>query len=388
MNTPQHTKRLLIVNSRFLPVIGGGETYILELMNHFTSLGWEVHLATNATDGEKITTWNTCRIHYISGFDDNNQSIKLCAPDLRRVLDTVNPSLVHIHNIMPYFAYCSVVEPGEFPTALTIHNTPLIPERLFGTFNDYKVEELFTRQLLSNSKYDSLLFGSNYYLEAYATAAPWIKESATTKVVHYFPPQVTEGSARNGTKTSSGETTNILFPSRILKRKGIEETLQALSELPDNFRLLLPAFLSCEDKLYQDKIASLIELLGISYKIIMPTSVTTPEKMPNYYRQADIVLIPSHYEGFGIVAVEAMSWGLPVIASSVGGLAEIVEDGKNGLLIEPKNTESIKRAINKIISDTVLSESLVVEGFVTVKHKFSRSKHMDSIENVYAQIAR
>ena len=66
--------------------------------------------------------------------------------------------------------------------------------------------------------------------------------------------------------------------------------------------------------------------------------------LPFYYAAADMVVMPSHYESFGLVALEAMAMGTPVIASKVGGLAHLVQDGETGYLVERGNSQRLPRA--------------------------------------------
>lgn len=376
-------KTLLLINSRFLPLVGGGETYVLELMQHFSSTGWDVHLATRS-NGIDIRKWHDCTIHYVDGFDDDDQRIHLAGPGLRKVLDAVKPDVVHVHNLMPYFAFASISEPKEFPVVLTIHNTPHLPVRLFGSFKDFESERVFTRQLLSNGKYDKLLMGSQYYLDSYAEVAPWIKTDGKSEVAYYFPPRLTTGPLTDRTANLDPTRVKLLFPSRILERKGIEDCLAALASLPKNFTLSLPAYAATENKAYQDHIHNLIESLGLADRVELPSEPASPAQMVNFFEEADIVVIPSHYEGFGIVAVEAMSWGLPVVATNVGGLGEIVLDGVNGLSVPPKNPAAIADAVRRLVSDDALRRSLVEKAIVTARDQFSRAKHMQQIEAAYA----
>lgn len=378
----QTAKKLLVVNSRFLPLIGGAETYTMELMRHFSEMGWEVHLVTQER-GFGQTTWEGCYIHYIDGFVNNNQSIYKCAPMLRGVLDTVKPDLVHVHNIMPFFAYGSVVEAGEFPCVLTLHDTPVIPERVFGFFGDFAAERAFTRQLLANQKYDHILVGSKHYLEKYIEIAPWIRKKA--EIAYYFPPSMSAGPMEEK-PLNFGDRVTLLFPSRIVKMKGIEEVLHALARLPERFVLSLPAH--AEDESYRKDIDGLIRKLGLTNRIFTPSEVVTPETMGKLYREADIVLMTSYYEGFGIAAVEAMSWGVPVIASEVGGLKEIIQHGKNGLHIKPQDVDGLMKAITYLANNPDKARVLALGGIKTVQQKFNRTKHMRQIERIYRKVLR
>jgi glycosyltransferase involved in cell wall biosynthesis len=73
-----------------------------------------------------------------------------------------------------------------------------------------------------------------------------------------------------------------------------------------------------------------------------------PAEIEAFYRSADVVVVPSRWEGFGLIAVEAMRAELPVIASRVGGLPEIVVDGETGVLIPPADKGALVRALRDL----------------------------------------
>jgi glycosyltransferase involved in cell wall biosynthesis len=75
-------------------------------------------------------------------------------------------------------------------------------------------------------------------------------------------------------------------------------------------------------------------------------------------KSSDVVVVPSRFEPFGIIALEGMAAGVPVVVSRVGGLAEIVDDSVDGLEVEPNNPDSIADATVRVLSDRVLAASL------------------------------
>ncbi|MFJ3428866.1 glycosyltransferase [Pseudomonas fragi] len=94
-------------------------------------------------------------------------------------------------------------------------------------------------------------------------------------------------------------------------------------------------------------------VLGDSEQLELPSNARhigwlTAEDLQSLYLTADILIVPSRWEGFGLVAVEAMRAGLPVIASNVGGLAEVVEDNATGILIDPNSVQALVDAINRL----------------------------------------
>ena len=73
--------------------------------------------------------------------------------------------------------------------------------------------------------------------------------------------------------------------------------------------------------------------------------------LSTYYRAADVVLVPSRSESFGLVALEAAACGVPVVAAAVGGLRTLVDDGRTGLLVERRDAEAFAQAASQILSD-------------------------------------
>jgi D-inositol-3-phosphate glycosyltransferase len=80
--------------------------------------------------------------------------------------------------------------------------------------------------------------------------------------------------------------------------------------------------------------------------------------LPYYYAAAEMVVMPSHYESFGMVALEAMAMGTPVIASEVGGLAYVVCDGYNGFLVPRRDAQALAHRIADLLNDRLLRERL------------------------------
>ncbi len=80
--------------------------------------------------------------------------------------------------------------------------------------------------------------------------------------------------------------------------------------------------------------------------------------LSTYYRAADVVLVPSRSESFGLVALEAAACGVPVVASAVGGLLTLVDDGTTGFLVRGRAPEEFAKAIARILDEPTLAESM------------------------------
>jgi D-inositol-3-phosphate glycosyltransferase len=82
------------------------------------------------------------------------------------------------------------------------------------------------------------------------------------------------------------------------------------------------------------------------------------DTLPYYYSAAEAVVVPSHYESFGIVALEAMACGTPVVASQVGGLAYLVQDGKTGFTVPASDVDALADRLSRLIHDQELRNRL------------------------------
>ncbi|MCW5625188.1 MAG: glycosyltransferase family 4 protein, partial [Burkholderiales bacterium] len=105
------------------------------------------------------------------------------------------------------------------------------------------------------------------------------------------------------------------------------------------------------------------------------------------WEACDIAVVPSlEPEPFGLVAIEAMLMGKPVVAAAHGGLLDIVESGQTGLLFEPGNVTSLKDALRRLIVDPALREKLGVAGRDRRLKLFSVESQVETVSKVYAEL--
>ena len=132
----------------------------------------------------------------------------------------------------------------------------------------------------------------------------------------------------------------VLFVGRFDRQKGTDILLAALEQLQDSAFCYLVG-----ERVLGD---------GAQQELPPNTRATgwlSPNEIEVFYRSADVVVVPSRWEGFGLIAAEAMRAGLPVIASRVGGLVEIVEDGVTGVLVPAEDVSALVTALRDISDD-------------------------------------
>jgi D-inositol-3-phosphate glycosyltransferase len=144
----------------------------------------------------------------------------------------------------------------------------------------------------------------------------------------------------------------IVVVSRLVARKGIGNVIAALPDLPDVELVIAggpPAgFVEVDPE--ARRFVALARRLGVDDRVQLLGAVSR-EEVPALLRSADVVACCPWYEPFGLVAVEAMACGVPVVASAVGGLAETVVHGRTGLLVPPRSPAAIARAASTFVED-------------------------------------
>jgi D-inositol-3-phosphate glycosyltransferase len=149
----------------------------------------------------------------------------------------------------------------------------------------------------------------------------------------------------------------VLYVGRLEPLKGVDILIQAMAQLECRQARLLIVGGDAQAAAEIDRLRTLASERGIEERVRFVGSVDQ-EKLPAYYNAADVCVMPSYYESFGLVAVEAMACGTPVVASRVGGLATTVEDGETGYLIPWRCPEPFAERIDLILGNDELRANL------------------------------
>lgn len=183
----------------------------------------------------------------------------------------------------------------------------------------------------------------------------------------------------------------VLYVGRFDPRKGIETLVRACARLKEtygselaNFQLAIVGGSSPDmpDGRERDRIESIVKGLGLSDRTLF-AGLVGHDLLPVYYSAADVCVVPSYYEPFGLVAIEAMACGTPVIASNVGGLKFTVIPEQTGLLVPPKDVGALASAIDRIISDEVWARKLRKQASASVNHRFSWTNVAMQLSDLY-----
>jgi phosphatidylinositol alpha-1,6-mannosyltransferase len=174
----------------------------------------------------------------------------------------------------------------------------------------------------------------------------------------------------------------VLFIGGNMQRKGLPDLISAapkiLEEVPNT------EFWVVGNDNAEPRMRKLCRDLRVEHRFRFLGRKTQSE-LAEIYARSDVFCMPSLSEAFGVVFLEAMSAGVPVIASRAGGVVEIVQDEVNGLLVNPGDQQEISRKILQLLRDEKLREHLREGGMETVQH-FTVEKMMAETYEVYRTV--
>ena len=178
---------------------------------------------------------------------------------------------------------------------------------------------------------------------------------------------------------------NIGIVSRLSFEKGIDKIIDALPFILNenqNIKLTIVGDGGEKEKLMSSVNSKNLEKY-VSFEGLQPK-----ENLQNYYNSFDLVVVPSRFEGFGLTAIEAMSYEVPVVASKADGLKEVVEGGVSGILVSNENPEEYAKEILTLINDKNLREEIGKNGRKRVLENFSFDNFEKKTISLYKQILK
>jgi glycosyltransferase involved in cell wall biosynthesis len=159
----------------------------------------------------------------------------------------------------------------------------------------------------------------------------------------------------NGPRWKPGKQKRLMTVGRLVPRKGVRTIISALPALPDVELLVAggppPGELANDPE--ARRLVAHAQALGVADRVALLGQIEHGE-VPSLLRSADAVLCTPWYEPFGMVALEAMACGRPVVATAVGGLTDTVVDGVTGLLVPPRNPLALAAALRRLLSDPTM----------------------------------
>jgi glycosyltransferase involved in cell wall biosynthesis len=182
----------------------------------------------------------------------------------------------------------------------------------------------------------------------------------------------------------------LLFVGRLVERKGVAVLLEAVALLGAESDVRLQVV---GEGPLRDRLERRAARLGIAGRVVFHGAVSE-EELQQRFSRCDVFLLPAvvdrkgDTEGLGVVLLEAMQHGKPVIASRTGGIIDIVMDGDTGLLVPPGDPGAVAAAVRRLMQDPAFAAGLAARGREHMEQHFSWSSVVDRLAHLYRSVAR
>jgi alpha-maltose-1-phosphate synthase len=293
--------------------------------------------------------------------------------------DPVDANVVHAHTWYADMGALWISQLYRIPLVVTLHSMePLRPWKADQLGSGYLVSSWIEKTAVEAAH--RVIAVSNKMREDILTH--FDADPARVVVIHngIDPELFRRTSARDALDRLGVKTPYVLFVGRITDQKGIFHLLEAARRLPAGVQVVLcasaPDTPEIEERLRR-AVAGMPSVRWINEMV--PVDVVT-----QLYSHAAVFACPSVYEPFGLINLEAMACETAVVASGVGGILEVVEDGRTGLLVPPAQPAALADALNRVLAEPGLAREMGRAGRRRVEGQFSWTSIAERTEQVYA----
>jgi L-malate glycosyltransferase len=377
---------------------GGLERYLDTMIKELIKRNVEVHLVTAAYGKEGVEVEGKLTIHKLKAMKigsvrNKNEGAKKLFNYLKRLVKKEKIDVISAENFTrgtpPSYAFAVNLASMEtkVPLVLRVHGHPN------STIEGSLIRDLFWSKIMPVSKNVS---GEVYNLGVNVDKLVSVYPAVDTE---NFRPGLGVDWLRSRIDVGKNEIL-IMHASRItgskrssyLDSKGVPALLKAFSILVQenkNVKLLIataeppPTWKRDFDKAVK-KIYEVAELAGIKDKVIVQSFKL--EEMARVYNGIDIFVMASKLESFGLVYAEAMACGVPVIGTSVGGIPEIIDEGKTGYLVDPEDHVELSKRLEILVRDEVKRKNMGLRGRRIIERRFSLKKTVDNFLGALSSI--
>lgn len=401
-------RRLLVISLHGDPLAslggvqsGGQNVYVRHLALHMQKLGWEVEVLTHWSDPEKppeVRLGPRGRVVRSSGgrrgFIPKAQMAELVPAIVEEFRTRVAVSdrryaLVHSNYWLSGLAGLLLGRLCDVPQVHTSHSLGSVRMRETGAIDGRRL--VAEREILS--RVDAAVATTR-------VEAGEIRRflGGTPRRMVCIPAGVDTSLFCPGDRASARSALGakgpvILFVGRFEPAKGLAVRLQAVERLlrdPRNPSATSLWIVGCSDALDPVGAPRAPELAALADPLkgrVRFFGSVPHERLPLFFRAADVTAVPSFYESFGLVAAEATACGCPVVASAVGGLKEVVAGGKGGLLVPPRDPEALAEALGWVLRNPDLARALASRGAARAARRFAWPRLARRLDRLYGRLA-
>jgi len=380
--------RIAFFTNCYKPLINGVVTSIVYLKEAYEKKGHQTYIFAPRVEGYIDQEKNIFRYRSINL--TNKVKYPIAIPlsfRVKKVITEFNPDIVHVHH--PFILSSQAIMYGEkfgIPKILTLH-TQYDQYAYYAAPLPQKLTQEVIKKIVSNlaDKTDCITTPS----ESMKTL---IKNYGIKNRIEVIPNAIELNSFQEKNERKCSEIKKrynlkedekiILFVGRVASEKSIDKIIKALGIIKKQ-GISKTKLLIVGNGPAREELTHLVQALGVEEEVIFCGEVNY-EEIRYYYKIADVFTMTSTSESFGIVTIEALASGLPVLAVKASGAMDILTDGFDGLLTDD-NIEHFAKALEKIIRDPELRERLS-KGALKTSAKYSINMISERMLNLYREI--
>lgn len=356
---------------------GGAENLIIQIINNLDRTKYNIHVAAFSDNGELKQRYLDLGVQ-IHLFPKGIKSIKSIIK-FAKFLKNNNIQTIHI-NLTGTFLFAVPISKFMRVKNIVIHWHNVYKYNY--DLSKFNYQNIITRILIKHfSKLaDSIIAISKAVKENNCTIFHVKKDKV--KVIYNAIDFLVIPT--NESKLSQSDKFIIGSVGKISKQKGFDTLIKAFSIVAKTHsNCMLEIVGTITDTDYCKNILALPEKLAVSDKVIFTGVLPYNEVYERLYSW-DIFVLASEYEGFGLVIIEAMATGTPVIASNVDAIPEIIKSNENGLLFQVKNSDDLAEKIMKMIENNEEANKMAIQAKKDVYNRFSIETMIKSLNEIYA----
>ncbi|HEV8050592.1 MAG TPA: glycosyltransferase family 4 protein [Thermoplasmata archaeon] len=372
--------RIVQVSPYYAPHAGGVESHVRAISGELVRRGHDVTVVTSRYDRSlpEEETLDGVRI-----VRDRTRAVVLQTPldtGVGAALRSLDADVIHLHYPPPltsYFATRALAR-RSVPRCLTYH-CDLYLSGPAGRLLTRMYERILLPQTLDRVS-RIIVHTRSYGLTSRPLRGRELAVIPSAVDLDRFRPDV-DGSAVR-TRLGFDGARVIAFTGRLVPHKGVDVVVRSLPELPKDVRLLVVGRGPRLPELH-----ALARRLGVDERIRFCPDVSDAE-LPQYLRAADLFVFPSQnrLEGFGLVVAEALAAGLPVVIADMPGVREVIEPGKEGLLVEPMIQHDLVEKLRTLLDDPGLRASMAIAARKRAEERYGLSTVVDELMRVYRDL--
>lgn len=387
--------KVLILTTTFLPTVGGLQYELKWFLDNLDRRlrdrkGIHVHFVYPNQDSEPCARFDNISTHDLRLSDLRKQTVASTVVRLGRLLKKIEPDIVHCHAVLPdglWVSLASQLSRTRTKVIVTSHGDDIawLPEISYGRRNSYR------SRLLANHVARRL---STHVLPSRALTEFALDAGARRSSIAVIPNGIPVGNDYDFEQDAPHPPSHDAAPSH--RRDGLNILSFSKADTVKNLDALVEAFALARRNIGDSKlmltchghparrIAQLVERKGLREHVLFIGEITGQAKR-SYLRTCDIYCMTSHFENFPISILEAMKFQAAVLATRVGGIPDIVEDGTNGILASPTDVPGIASALVRLYRDPGLRSRLIENASQTAE-KHSISQVVEEYLNLYERV--